>query len=244
MLYPEAIAVDEAGRLYVLDLGNQRVVIFAPTHAEPASSAFELLGAASGLCAVEPGVITFGPHSDSLLRFVGINGRVHSQIGTPYSLSRMEELTLARGYLVCARDRGEVVVLPLILPELRAYRIGTGQLLWRVRLPGYTAQLITHSRDRVTITAPPGGYDEARGIHLIGRDIIVVQVSFRKPRTEARGAAEELTTHYFRLSDGRYLGQQSDLPRLVAVAHSIAFFADRTDSATIRGFRFHVAGGP
>jgi len=244
MLYPIALAMDERGELYVLDLGNQRVATFDLAQARPAFSAFGVRRASSGLCLADSAVITFGAAGDSLLRVIDVHGGVRSTIGTPYSQSEMVELTLAYGYLTCARDGDEVVVLPSALRELRTYRIGSGRLLWEVSLPGYRPQMITQSGNQVTITAPPGGFDEARGIHLIRSDIVVVQVSFRKPRTEAPDAGEQLTTYYYRLSDGQYLGRETDLPRLVAVADTIAFFADKTDSVTIRGFRYRVTGGP
>jgi hypothetical protein len=244
VLYPEALATDRVSGIYVLDLGNQRVVVYRRRPSGFVASAVSVPEASSGLCVVDSSIITFGAAGDSLLRVMDLSGHVHSRIGTPYSRSRLEESSLASGFLLCPAGGNKVAVLPSALPEIRVYTLGTGQLLWRARLRQYRPQVIVQSGDQVTFTAPPTGFSQARGIQLIPPDILVVQVGFRRPPTARDDATEQLSTYYYRLSDGRYLGQQTGLSRLLAVSDTIAFFADSRDSIAIHGFRYRVAGGP
>lgn len=239
MFFPSALAIDGVAHAFVLDLGNQRVDGFRRSRGSWTSASVPVPHASSGLCVLDSALVTFGGKADSLLRVIGMDGVVLANIGSPYSREGMLEETFAAGYLVCVKRTGQVVVLPSGLPEIRAYSLASGRLLWSSPIPGYRSQQVNLTGKRVTITAPPGGFTQAQSAHVISPGVLVVQLAFLPPR-QGDTDQHRLTTQYFRLKDGKYLGQQFDVPAIVAASASRVFLVDPQDSLQIvtRAYRF------
>jgi hypothetical protein len=244
LYYPAAVTLS-AERLYVLDVGNERVLGFGTSTKPPTvASVLPLPRPKAGLCISESVFITFGTGRDSLLRVLPMRGGPYRDLGAPLAPTPEVASALATGSLLCLDGLHTVVVLPHAVPDMRAYDTRSGRLSWTVQLRNYRREQIEQVGKVVRMTAPPAGFTVALGIHNVSPGVIAVQLrDLPGGGVGDHSNTSRPMTQYYGSSDGRYLGSQIGLPRIVAVSPGVLFVVSDKDSLTLVACHYRMRGG-
>lgn len=243
LLYPLSLATDEQGDVYALDLGNERIVGYRNASGRRDTISVAVAGAKSGLCTLRGAFFTFGRPQDSLIRVISTAPSRVTGFGRHYSSDTVLTEPLSRGRVLCIPERGLVVVVPNLLSEVRAYESQTGRLVWSTSLPGYLPMSVGRQGSGYVIGEASTGSDLAVGVHRLADSVIAVQIRRTPYSTDGSGRRRRtIRTEFLRAGDGRYLGQQRDLPFIVTASRTRILGMELPDTANIRGYSYALTG--
>jgi hypothetical protein len=216
---PQAMAIDGADRLYVLDPGNARVHVFTPGTAGHAYTAyFRVNFDARDLCASRDRIYVLGPRFERVIHEFMPDGRWIRSFGAPLGGSDpLMVASLAGGALACMQESGDVLYLSQLTPLVRRYSSSQGRMEWQQVVPGYRAVSVVKGSDgSVTLRAGRTGvHDVASSIAELHPGWTLVQVG--PVRAGARHRFEFSGIRSFVVSNetGAARPLQNPLPRLV-----------------------------
>jgi len=81
------------------------------------------------------------------------------------------------------------------------------------------------------------------GLEPLSSTVLAVQVRTFYPQPAGPPRGGPLLTQYYAIADGRYLGAELGVPRLIAVSNGVAFTLRSDDSLTIVGHPYRLHGG-
>lgn len=217
---PAALAVTAHG-LDVLDAGSQRVTRFTVSlDTAYYSGEIPLDFNAFDICELNGVLFSLGfREGRSIHAFV--DGKASHSFGAawgpPHPLLRR---SLSRGYLACSKETGLVIAGSLLIPELRAFN-SHGRPLWSYKVPHFVTVAMRSNHDgSVTYSTPAVGYyEQLVSLHAFDNGFIVAQIGRVYPSTSTKLPAGRLRTIILDPS-GRLIGEQTNLPRIVAVSTS------------------------
>lgn len=161
---PVAIAAGPRDRVFVLDRGNARINVYKPEGGRSHSIPLDFGG--EDLCFAEGRLYVLGERGGLLVHELAPETGVVLRSFAPDPAARdpLMRSTRATGYLGCGD--GEIVLFPLLLPEIRRYSVADGHLAEIDTIPGYRAVRAKRVGRSVVLEAPRGGR------HHIGASLV------------------------------------------------------------------------
>jgi hypothetical protein len=209
---PLAIAVDQGGRLLVLDPSVRRVFRFTPagTGLRDAGS-FPVEDGADGICAMGGRIYVYRPGAEHPVSVYSDAGAPVATFGQQFgggSARRRE--ALSQGRIFCSVAERQVIVATNLSGDLRSYG-ESGRLLWSRRLTGVQAlPVLDAGEGRISMVTPRDGYHMLLSVTSIRPGSLLVQYGFRLP---GQGSANRrVESRSIAAGSGAELGRQDDLP--------------------------------
>jgi hypothetical protein len=203
--------VDPLGRLFVLDRGRQRVVVFtADGDSMRATSEFALPAPAGDMCLIGQKLFLLANVDGSLVHEVGPDGSIVRSFAKRIEGTEFTNALTALGRIACSEAASVVAVAPRTLADIYLYSTD-GSLLRTDTIPGYSQTVYDIDGPSIRPRLPPSGF-----LHLtatltwIRGTTLLVQLE----REPSRGG-ELLESHLLRLHDG-WNEARLDWPRVVA----------------------------
>ncbi len=240
---PTALVV--AGEdLYVLDQRNRRILQFA---IEDSVAVYRRAAAlpfpASDLCVLNGEIYLFGYYRGAILHAFSMTAGVRRSFGTSFAEkpSRLLHATTNAGFILCIAQPPTLILLPYIWPRLDAYS-PDGELLWRTTLPGYREQKIQINLDgSVTYKwNETAAFHLGAGLHFLAPASIIVQLGLLRRGATSPDAFSSITTQFFSVEDGKFLGSTDEVPRLGGVRPGFAYGVVNDPVPRITVYRLEV----
>ena len=239
---PAAMAVDPAGRVYVLDRLTSRISVFEVEGARPAGTLRIDFGG-EDLCLLGGRLYVLGERGGRLIHELdpATGAVVRSFAPDPAARNPLLRSTRSSGYLGCGGD-GEILFLPLLLPEVRRYSASTGRLAATLPLPGYRAVRVEDRGDEVVFRAPSGGrHHMASSLAPLGGGRWLVQIGFARQGSRSQHEIESIRS-YLLPARGPLREIGGELPRVVAIRSDTAFSAATSPYPNVGIFHLRARG--
>jgi hypothetical protein len=239
---PVALAAD-AGVLYVLDRGNQRIERYRTAGGRlERSGSLALEFGPEDLCVSEGRLFVLGAHRGQAIHEVSTrDGRVLRSFAPDAQLSDDLLATFrAGGYLACGAGN-QVAFLPLLRAEVRLFSAATGALLHTAALPGYNEVLIRRTADAVEFRAEGGTHDAGASVIPLGDGRMLVQVGAVRPGAATAHEFTSIRSYVvdWRQGSARVLG--GALPRIAALRDGWALALDTDPHPAVRRLRLSLS---
>lgn len=216
---PQALALDGAGRLFVLDPGNGRMHVFSPaSEGYRMQAGFRLRFDARDICARGDRLFILGVHGERVIHEFDPMGRYLRSFGTPLGgRDPLMVASLAGGAVECMADGGDVLHLSQLTPLVRRYSGQAGTVAWQHDVPGYRAVNLSRNTDgSVTLRAGRSGvHDVAASIAVLHPGWTLVQVGPVRREARHRFEFSELRSYLVANATGVTRPLPRPLPRLV-----------------------------
>lgn len=222
-----AVAVLPDGRIVVADEGHRRVVFLRRGEAGLAfESALKINGYPGDLCVLHDHLYILSLQNGNVVHKLDRDGQVILSfgvpLGTPFELSDrwsgMVDRYSARGHLLCVEGSDRLVVLPDILPEVRAFD-SSGRLQWERELSPYFRTTPTQTaQGSVTMNGDPRSGTTHLGVGIWERDGLLGIQLLEADLGGLPDAASEV--RFLDLATGQELSRQNGVPRVASVAGS------------------------
>lgn len=162
--------------------------------------------------------------------FVHLRSVVDPPVGEEYPGTYRERRALNNhlvgGWLACLPEREVVISLPYTTGEVAAYALD-GTRLWQTTLTDFV--LSGYERIGGTIGVGFADAEETRsvttGVHQVSSEYALVQIGTLHRSAPFDYAFPTVETRVIRLSDGKVVGRQTDLPLVLAAAPGWLLFA-------------------
>jgi len=182
----------------------------------------------SAVCLLNDTLIAAGPQDDGIVHVIGADGNTLRSIGTTFAAESIPVLQkmakrMAAFRMVCDARRSNAIVIELVGPGIRAYRMD-GTVVWSLRLPGYDGSWFARDGRSGSPTVILGKDATAFAAQLSDDRMLVQVVRTRTTpgdrSTGRRGRREEdhRTTYIVDLATGVIVAEGSDLPAIQAIA--------------------------
>jgi hypothetical protein len=209
---PMAMAADDRGRLYVFDARLSRVSEFDLANEPRFIRHLPTEVNAADLCVMAGKLFLFGLANGKIIHPLRLAGERDAPFGDPFgpTESEMAQGSLSRGHLLCVPSLGVILVVPNVVPQIRAYSTA-GALLWSRTLERYSATIVEVQGRGVTLRAPPAGFHLARSAFLAAPGMAAIQLELMSGR--------QVATRELRLIDlrtGAEVSASTTLPTLLA----------------------------
>lgn len=250
LFMPKAIALDGADGVYVVDAGNAQVLRFKASSGKVSfETSFAVPVDIADICVSRGRVVIFGmeqessngPYQGAVLRVFDRTGEQRTTFGIPFgSKSRAVQEVYAQGHVLCTGDANLILVLPYLLPEVRAYDF-KGRLRWRSTLPNYLpASVLQNADGSVTLSRPGSGYHRATGLRQVSSTIALAVLEFRATRPDGTLGKVSVESRFISLLDGHQVGSQELEGPLLAMNDRVAIMAGRRSPPllTLKEFTF------
>jgi hypothetical protein len=243
---PLAMVADGLGRVYVLDTGNSRVSVFeSADSALSYLSSFPLGYSAFDFCLLGKRLYVLGFHDGTLVHAYSTNGELRSSFGSSvFAGHPILARSMSRGLIECIEDTRSVVVLPALLPDVRAYA-ETGGLSWAVQLVDYNQVVITQlSNGSVRYEAGRDGFHHvAAALKYLGADKLLVQLGRLDRSSRTRDDYTVLESRTVRASTGIEVSATTQLPLVKWVKWPLVYAAEHEPYPRVVVHRSRAKGG-
>lgn len=245
---PRALSQNESGTLFLADENARRLYQYDLTRPGLESlDALPLTVWTSSICAMGNTVLglAFDRRTQTIVHQLTSGTATPPFFGKPLFEEAALNATGTVGDLVCVPDQD----LSIIAPDRTGVILGygaEGTVRWRTSLRGYRPSLFEVVRNGTKFGFHPG--QSARDVTLaavrLSKHYLLVQTGTKMLGESFNGEFSSITSRILRLSDGKEVGMQEDLPR---VAHALAgrlvtHGSDDDVWLEVRGF--HVAHDP
>ncbi|MFN0180530.1 MAG: hypothetical protein ACKVZ0_17150 [Gemmatimonadales bacterium] len=185
------------------------------------ASTFRVVPPAKDLCVAGDKILVAGAAQEEatvvrrLTMTGGDLGRFGKLFGPPDPL--VASIVSQSLLIECVPPAGLVIVASEWLPNIRAYDVESGRLVWEAAVPDFLQTTIVGEGRRVTFRSP-----STRVLHKIGSllylkdSLLVAQLRRTSRPAGARTTSEEVDTRILTIASGRQLFATRALPRLLA----------------------------
>jgi hypothetical protein len=217
--HPAGLAVDGAGALYVLDMGNRRLERFAwKDGALDRTGSITLDFGAEHLCTLGGRLFLLGPREGHLIHEMDPAAGTIVRSFAPDAAAGDPLLAAHRaaGYLLCGPG-DEVTFLPLLRPSVSRFQASTGRLRDSLAIPGYREVRVSrHSSGGVLYQEPAEGRSHrASSIVHLGNGTALVQIGIMRQGATSGHEVESLRSFVLDW-EHRRASEVAGLPRLLA----------------------------
>jgi hypothetical protein len=236
---PVALAAD-AGVLYVLDRGNQRIERYRTTGGELRRSGdgVPLEFIPEDLCVSHGRLFVLGAHRGHAIHEISPEGRVLRSFAPDAQLADDLLATFrAGGYLACGTD-GEIDFLPLLRPEVHRFSAATGALLQSAALPGYNAVRVRRTADGVEFIGEGGSHDVGASLVPLSGGRLLVQVGGTLPGATTQYEFTSVRSYVVDWGHGAVHTLPGTLPRITDVRDGWALAVETDPEPAFRRIRF------
>lgn len=207
---PLDMSIDAQDRVHILDPGNGRISIYAPTTSGVQHLEDQRTPAGSiGLCAVGSRRVILSTSSTHLLHEIDASGRTTRSFGTPPQPSselsrefrgRPFGYLLSDGSLHCDSSSSRILHTTLWTGEVRLYAL-SGELLWQTIVPDFQQIMIKYN-EALDMCCQMGRDEKSGAYHqalagIIDGENVVVSLFLR-----GRDGKEHYERRVLRLLDG------------------------------------------
>lgn len=241
---PAGIGLTTDERLYVLDKGNSRISVYSLSSSSPPSLVedFPLNLPAVDICALGDQVYVLGYRDGRIIHALGRAGAVEHSFGAPFHTRHpLLRRTLSNGHLHCVADFGLLIVLPNLLPEIRAYSL-KGDLVWSARLRGYRQVVIRENVDGGITYAfdRSGTHHLAASVGFVAPRFLVVQIGVITRDSREKDDFPEVETRVLDIVTGEELWVQKSLPVLRQIRGGRAYGVTNRPVPQLTVYRLEV----
>ncbi|HEX2077012.1 MAG TPA: hypothetical protein VHG08_04860 [Longimicrobium sp.] len=241
--HPAGLAADASGKLYVLDIGNQRLERFTwKGGALTYTGSIPLDFAAEHLCFLGGRLFLLGPREGHLIHEMepGAGTIVRSFAPDATAGDPMLAPYRAGGYLLCGPG-DEITFLPMLRPSISRFQASTGRLRDTLVIPGYREVRVSrHSSGGVLYQEPPEGRSHrASSIVHLANGAMLVQVGILRPGASSGHEIESLRSFVLDW-EHRRAAEVAGLPRLLAARGNTALAALDDPEPLVRLIRLSI----
>lgn len=218
-LRPVALDISRDGSLYILDDLNNRITIMGSQRSDSVGTR-PVRFVSDDMCELDGRVYVTGfevGHPELVREIDGL-GNVSSRFATFYNVgNKLAQRLLSQAELECIESSGMVIVVPVLLPEIRAYS-KDGELLWRALFDDFNSMRIIETERGSVIQRISNGevVDVVESVAVSEDGTIVVQVGgITTEALEVGRGFERLDTYLLSAQDGSgsYVGRDVPLVR-------------------------------
>ncbi len=172
------------------------------------------------ICMWKDDFIVYGLHAGSTMHLIDRSGSILMSFGDPFGPDHpVNGIVSLEGRLACFPEHDIVATIPRLLPELRSYRVSSGELVWSASPPHFSQVVIQleppgFSAGSYTMSEPPGGADQNVVLSRISDQLLLLQ-SRRAPEDQP---VEAISTCVIEIMTGACVIFRHDLPLIPAVA--------------------------
>jgi len=235
-----ALAIDEAGSLFVLDPRAQRLSHYTTRDSLRLVRSAHVELNASGMCAMEGALYLFALHENNILHRLRFPSTHSRSFGVPFgpAESPLAQMSLSAGSVLCIPAERTVIVVPNVVPEIRAYNVD-GELLWSRILTRYSATLVSVVGAGVSLRSPDAGYHQARAAFAVSNEVFALQLELRRDR---RVIARD--TRLLSIRTGDELGNSTSLPQFLTARSPLIYALDTGSVRRLEIYRYAIQSGP
>lgn len=247
--FPSAVMELDSSRFAVLDNALRRLLTYRVTEAGPAwKSQTPFDTQPSAICSVDSLFVALNYSVDSpdILTVFRADGARMSSFGKPFiSGSRLAMLLQTTGTLICLDDPLRVI-LATSTGEIMSYGLD-GTLNWRLRIPDFEPGAMHVRGNAARYELLPDGGERSRlptSFTAISPHVGVVQLQeyLADPSEKPIGARRgRILTKLFDFDTGALLGEQEDLPRILAIKNGLVLLEHGESKLWLSMQRFSVA---
>jgi hypothetical protein len=176
---PKAMIHDGEKTLFVLDHVNGITEFHATKDSTTYSKRTDLQIPAWDLCLFDGKIYVFGLHNKQVIHEIDQNGAAARSFGDmfgPADHATVQEVVSGEGKIACFPRHNVVVVTTRLLPEIRAYNVSNGKLLWSDSLPSFVGIVIQALPEGgYTMMPRREGYAENTVLRGLDDDVLLVQ---------------------------------------------------------------------
>jgi len=194
---PVALAADPHGRVFVLDRGNARINVYKYVNGSGYDRSVPLGFGGEDLCFMDGRLFVLGERGGFLIHELAPESGVVLRSFAPDPAARdpLMRSTRANGYLGCGED-GEIILLPLLLPEVRRYSATDGRLLGIDSIPEYRAVRARRIGRSVVLEAPKvGRHHIGASLVSLGKEGWLVQTGFARRGARSMHEIESIRSY-------------------------------------------------
>ncbi len=227
LLVPEDIAIDELGRLYVLDAARGAVIRFVVrAKAITSVDTIPVPDGITAICIFHDQLVAYSRTDDHPLHVLNNQGTDTRSFGPERSSNgSLRNRVMQRGNLVCSAKHDMLLTTSRLLGTISAYS-ATGTPLWSHLISTFKqVRLSGDGENSFTISSGPDGSDEVIGAAVLVDGTIAVQVG-RKVKSHADAQEMDgVRTYMFDGKTGRQLAMYSDAPERLVSSRSTEVYS-------------------
>jgi hypothetical protein len=221
---PVAIGLFADGRVAVLDRALHRVSIFAVDRSGRSAALQRTIALkieTESMCTLPNGqLLIYGLADGQRMHVVDSTGaRLRSFAPADSDHSPMAQRLLATGRIACDPANDEVIVTSIHTPQVEAFRISSGEQLWRdVLRPFRPIRMIDRGRS-VSLESENAGYSRISAVFGLD-DLWVIQTTYDARLDEA--TRDTVITYVYSRRGGTWLSPEAGLPLIFPVGGNAA----------------------
>lgn len=246
---PQEILLTPDGHLHILDVASEQITEYGFLQAGVRAHflrSIPLPDGGSSFCAMQGHLFVLGLSNEQLVREIDANGKLVRSFGVPYGqANRLIQTSLSAGMVVCLPEHDLILVVPSLVPEIRAYS-PTGELVWVSQLERYSPVSYTLiDPGSVRFSLPPSGqYHMTLAAFRVMDSLVAIQIGTMAKRGKGPVGLIALQTRFLSTRDGFERGQQSGLPLVRHLSGSKLYALGNDNSTTqVKVFKYKILQG-
>ena len=243
--WPAAAAFDGPNRILVIDTQSPRLARVHLVNGKWAIDSVFMTGLSgiSGICSIAGRQYIMAKLGSSrekgAVHEVTRDGAVKRSFGKPFG--SINNPAVGYGHLLCLAEPRSVVIVSRLFPEIRAYTLD-GVLRWSAPLPDFRPMGFSVEGRLVRFTYSPDSlWDETVALFSPSSQVIAVQIARQVGRAYST-QYRFLRTVFLSAKTGALLGDQRDLPVVLAALQGSLYAVDQRNGGALRilYFRWHA----